>query len=311
MGVMADRVDRKHLMVVADLARAVLCVGFLLRRTQSRCGSSSLARGHGLFQRCVRAGVGGGASQPGRMQDDLATANALSGSLWGTMLTVGAALGAWSPRSWPRCGVPDQRGFVRGVRCLATEHPTVVPGGAGYTRGDPKRSARPPSRRSTTPGVTTASWHSLPSSSDGVWRAVSSYWSRSWRWGSSMPARSGSDCCSPHAASARSSGRSWAGPPGARTEGSFPRSASRSRCSGRATCSWVAPTLLVAPGGHARPHRWGAQWMLSSYGLQRCSRPHPRSHLRVRRDARDAHVRHLSLIDRLALGVFDPRSRPS
>ena len=35
MGMLADRLDRKHLMVTADIARAVLCVGFLFAQTES------------------------------------------------------------------------------------------------------------------------------------------------------------------------------------------------------------------------------------------------------------------------------------
>ena len=35
MGILADRVDRKRLMVIADIARAALCVGFLFTQTPS------------------------------------------------------------------------------------------------------------------------------------------------------------------------------------------------------------------------------------------------------------------------------------
>jgi MFS family permease len=93
MGVLADRVDRKHLMVVADLARAVLCVGFLFTQSESTVWVvypllAVMACFSAAFEPASAAAL------PNLVdQEDLATANALSGSLWGTMLAVGAALG--------------------------------------------------------------------------------------------------------------------------------------------------------------------------------------------------------------------------
>lgn len=93
MGVLADRVDRKLLMVVADLARAVLCVGFLFTQSESLVWVvypllAVMACFSAAFEPASAAAL------PNLVDhEDLATANALSGSLWGTMLTVGAALG--------------------------------------------------------------------------------------------------------------------------------------------------------------------------------------------------------------------------
>ena len=92
-GLLADRLDRRLLMVAADIARAVLCVGFLLLRTAGEVWVIYLLLG---TMACFSA-----AFEPASLaalpnlveQEDLATANALSGSLWGTMLAVGAALG--------------------------------------------------------------------------------------------------------------------------------------------------------------------------------------------------------------------------
>ena len=42
-GVLADRIDRKRLMVVADLARAVLCLGFLFVRSADAVWSPAMA----------------------------------------------------------------------------------------------------------------------------------------------------------------------------------------------------------------------------------------------------------------------------
>jgi MFS family permease len=92
-GLLADRLDRRRLMVAADIARAVLCVGFLFLRTAGEVWVIYLLLG---TMACFSA-----AFEPASLaalpnlveQEDLATANALSGSLWGTMLAVGAALG--------------------------------------------------------------------------------------------------------------------------------------------------------------------------------------------------------------------------
>jgi len=92
-GVLADRIDRRRLMVAADLTRAVVCLGFLLIRTDSLVWLAFvllavMASFSAAFEPASEAAL------PNLVEEeDLATANALSGSLWGTMLAVGAALG--------------------------------------------------------------------------------------------------------------------------------------------------------------------------------------------------------------------------
>jgi MFS family permease len=92
-GILADRLDRRKLMVVTDLARALLCLGFLVIRTDDLVWLTYpllalLAAFSAAFEPASQAAL------PNLVEDeDLATANALSGSLWGTMLAVGAALG--------------------------------------------------------------------------------------------------------------------------------------------------------------------------------------------------------------------------
>jgi MFS family permease len=92
-GVLADRIDRRRLMVGADLARAVVCLGFLLVRTDSLLWLAFvllavMASFSAAFEPASAAAL------PNLVEEeDLGTANALSGSLWGTMLAVGAALG--------------------------------------------------------------------------------------------------------------------------------------------------------------------------------------------------------------------------
>jgi MFS family permease len=93
MGMLADRLDRKHVMVTADIGRAVLCVGFLFTQTESTWWIvypllAAMACFSAAFEPASAAAL------PNLVEgEDLATANALGGSLWGTMLTVGAALG--------------------------------------------------------------------------------------------------------------------------------------------------------------------------------------------------------------------------
>jgi MFS family permease len=92
-GVLADRVDRRRLMVLADLVRAALCLGFLLIRNDGLVWLAFpllavMASFSAAFEPASAAAL------PNLVEDeDLGTANALAGSLWGTMLAVGAALG--------------------------------------------------------------------------------------------------------------------------------------------------------------------------------------------------------------------------
>ena len=92
-GVLADRLDRRKLMVACDIARAFLCLGFLLIRSASVVWLvypllAAIAAFSAGFEPASAAAL------PNLVDDeDLSTANALSGSLWGTMLAIGAALG--------------------------------------------------------------------------------------------------------------------------------------------------------------------------------------------------------------------------
>jgi MFS family permease len=92
-GSFADRFDRRRLMVATDLLRIVLALGMLLVRSPGTvwigllcmAGMSSLSA---FFQ------PASGASLPNLVApEDLAAANTLTSASWGTMLAVGAALG--------------------------------------------------------------------------------------------------------------------------------------------------------------------------------------------------------------------------
>lgn len=92
-GHLADRLSRRMLMVACDVVRAVLCFGFLFVRD---AGTMWLAFALLAVISSFAAvfDPASSAAFPNLVERrDLATANALFGSLWGTMLAVGAALG--------------------------------------------------------------------------------------------------------------------------------------------------------------------------------------------------------------------------
>ena len=92
-GMLADRLDRRRLMIGADLARVPIALAFLLARDPDTLWIAFgavllLAVGGALFEPASSAAVPNLVSR-----DDLPVANVLIGSAWGTMLAVGAALG--------------------------------------------------------------------------------------------------------------------------------------------------------------------------------------------------------------------------
>jgi MFS family permease len=92
-GVLVDRLDRRRLMIVCDIARAVLVLGFLFVQSEDQVWMlfvllAATASFGAVFEPAASAAL------PNVVDErDLSTANALSGSLWGTMLAVGGALG--------------------------------------------------------------------------------------------------------------------------------------------------------------------------------------------------------------------------
>lgn len=92
-GVLADRLDRRKLMVVSDLARAALCLVFLLVDERGDLwfafGALAILSGFSaVFDPASAAAV------PNLVEpEELGPANSLVGSAWGTMLAIGAAIG--------------------------------------------------------------------------------------------------------------------------------------------------------------------------------------------------------------------------
>ena len=92
-GMLADRLDRRRLMIGADLARVPVALAFLLARDPETLWIAFaavllLAIGGAVFEPTSSASLPNLVSR-----EDLPTANVLIGSAWGTMLAVGAALG--------------------------------------------------------------------------------------------------------------------------------------------------------------------------------------------------------------------------
>ena len=92
-GHIVDRVDRRKLMIVVDLARTAACLLPLLARTPATLpfaylGVILISIGSAYFEPASQAAL------PNIVErEELGAANVLMGSTWGTMLAAGAAIG--------------------------------------------------------------------------------------------------------------------------------------------------------------------------------------------------------------------------
>jgi MFS family permease len=92
-GMLADRFDRRKLLAGANIARGIICIGLLFAGSADTVWIAFavvalLAFGAAFFEPTVSA------SLPNLVDPvDLPTANALIGSAWGTMVAMGAAIG--------------------------------------------------------------------------------------------------------------------------------------------------------------------------------------------------------------------------
>ena len=169
-GPLADRVNRQRLMVTADLVRGVLALGFFLVRDASTVWliymlAGTIAGLEAFFEPAASAAV------PNLVEPaDLSAANALTGSLWGTMLAVGAGIGGLVVAAFGRPAgyVGDSLSFFVSALLLVrirrpfseprerhAEHPSLV---------------EPPARRCATPSGTIACCRSWPSREDSASR---------------------------------------------------------------------------------------------------------------------------------------------
>jgi MFS family permease len=92
-GTLADRFDRKRILVIADLARVpialVLCVAAWARSTPLAIGAVTALAVGASFSDPIASAATPNLVEP----DELATAQSLMGAVWGSMLMVGAGIG--------------------------------------------------------------------------------------------------------------------------------------------------------------------------------------------------------------------------
>jgi MFS family permease len=92
-GTVADRVDRRRIMLAANLVGVVAVAALLLVRTAGTAWIAIVAVGAFAVAKAFYSPAAQAALPNVVDPADLATANALAGSAWGTMLVVGASLG--------------------------------------------------------------------------------------------------------------------------------------------------------------------------------------------------------------------------
>src|SRR5436853_1401840 len=137
-GHVVDRVDRRKLMVLVDLARTGACLLPLLARTPALlpfayAGVIVIAVGSSYFEPASQAALPNLVSA-----EELGPANVLMGSTWGTMLAVGAAIGGAVTMRFGRdvAFVVDAASFLAsaailaGIRTPFSERLTVDPFGS-------------------------------------------------------------------------------------------------------------------------------------------------------------------------------------
>jgi predicted MFS family arabinose efflux permease len=91
-GWLVDRFDRKRVMIACDLARTAICAAFLFVGPQNLWLAYVLIAALSMFTAVFDPASS--AATPNLVDPaDLGVANAMNGSVWGTMLAVGAALG--------------------------------------------------------------------------------------------------------------------------------------------------------------------------------------------------------------------------
>jgi MFS family permease len=101
-GVVADRYDRRAIMIATNLAQALLALGFLLVHTAGQIWMIYLFS-VGLVACEAFFAPASGAAIPNIVRPrHLRAANALAGSSWGTMVAVGSAIGGMVAARWGR-----------------------------------------------------------------------------------------------------------------------------------------------------------------------------------------------------------------
>ncbi len=113
-GTLVDRLDRRHIMVVADLVSAVLVLLLLLVRSEGTAWIALVAMG-GVAAAKAFYSPAASAAIPNLVDPpDLSRASVLGGASWGTTLAVGAALGGIAAQviGTDACFVVDAGSFL-------------------------------------------------------------------------------------------------------------------------------------------------------------------------------------------------------
>lgn len=92
-GTVADRFDRRRIMLIANLVSVAVVACLLLVRSAGTAWLAIVAVGLFAVAKAFYTPAAGAALPNTVSAEDLARANTLSGSAWGTMLVVGASLG--------------------------------------------------------------------------------------------------------------------------------------------------------------------------------------------------------------------------
>jgi len=92
-GVVADHFDRRAVMIIADVARALLALGLLFVNSTNTLWIAFVCMGSMSLLAAFFDPASSAALPNLVREEDLPAANVLMGSAWGTMLAVGAAIG--------------------------------------------------------------------------------------------------------------------------------------------------------------------------------------------------------------------------
>jgi MFS family permease len=134
VGVVADRFDRRKIMMASDLLRAVIVLGFLFIQTEEQVwllyvltvAQLSL----GAFFEPAHASL-----MPSLVRrEELITANALDATTWSTMLSIGAALGgvATALLGIPAAFILDSLSFILSAWFISQVRPPAGPAEGGH-----------------------------------------------------------------------------------------------------------------------------------------------------------------------------------
>jgi predicted MFS family arabinose efflux permease len=120
-GPLVDRLDRRRLLIVVSAGQAVCAAGLLLASPGRIWILFVFQGGISALAAIVAPAIAAGVPNLARDEDELRTANTLLGSTWGVMLAVGAGIGGLFSQIFGRraCFVADSISFVVSLALIA------------------------------------------------------------------------------------------------------------------------------------------------------------------------------------------------